>query len=255
MIIYKTTNLVNRKIYIGQDVNNDPKYLGSGKLLLNAIKKYGKNNFQKEILETCLTTDELNKREQYWIKELDSTNRKIGYNISFGGQLSSWKGLKHSEETKEKISQSLKGKKPWNKGKENVYCDETKTKMSKAKLGKQIWLGKKHSDETKKKLSKINLGKVHSEETKRKMSDSHLGRTSWIKGKNQSEKVKEKISKTLTKKILLIESNEVICVFNDANEAANYLNVSTKTIGNYCRLKNEKNKLNIIYQIDYEKTK
>ena len=49
-IIYKTTCLVNYKIYIGQSIRNKNYYLGSGKLLLKAIKKYGKNNFTKEIL-------------------------------------------------------------------------------------------------------------------------------------------------------------------------------------------------------------
>ena len=42
MIIYKTKNLVNNKIYIGQDKNNNPKYLGSGLILNRSIKKYGK---------------------------------------------------------------------------------------------------------------------------------------------------------------------------------------------------------------------
>lgn len=255
MIIYKTTNLINNKIYIGQDVNNNPKYLGSGTSLLNAIKKYGKTNFKKEILEKCSDTNHLNEREQYWIKEFDSTNRKTGYNISFGGQLSSWKGLKHTEESKEKIRQANLGKEPWNKGKHNIYTGETKKKMSRAKLGNKIWLGKNHSDKTKKKLANINTGKKLSDETKKKISNSNLGRVSWLKGKNQSDKVKQKIAQTLTKKIFLVKNDEVIKIFNTSSEAAIYFNVSIKTIGNYCRLKNEKNKLRIIYQNDYEKTK
>ena len=47
MIIYKTTNLVNKKIYIGQDSKNNPEYLGSGAIVKKAIKKYGKENFKK----------------------------------------------------------------------------------------------------------------------------------------------------------------------------------------------------------------
>ena len=50
MVIYKTTNLINGKIYIGQDSKNNPKYLGSGVIFLKAIKKYGKENFVKETL-------------------------------------------------------------------------------------------------------------------------------------------------------------------------------------------------------------
>ena len=51
MIVYKTTNLLNSKIYVGKDCNNNPRYFGSGKLLLLAVKKYGRVNFKKETLE------------------------------------------------------------------------------------------------------------------------------------------------------------------------------------------------------------
>jgi len=51
MIIYKTTNTINGKIYIGKDVKNDPNYIGSGLYIKNAIKKYGKEHFKKETIE------------------------------------------------------------------------------------------------------------------------------------------------------------------------------------------------------------
>jgi hypothetical protein len=86
MIIYKTTNIVNGKIYIGKDVDNDPKYLGSGKILKNAIIKYGISNFIKEIIEDNIDTlSLLDDREIYWIEFYNSTNRRIGYNITKGG--------------------------------------------------------------------------------------------------------------------------------------------------------------------------
>jgi predicted DNA-binding protein YlxM (UPF0122 family) len=85
MVIYKTTNLVNGKIYIGQDSKNNPKYLGSGVILLKAIKKYGKINFKKEIIDEAFSFDELNRKEVFWINEYDSMNQKRGYNVSFGG--------------------------------------------------------------------------------------------------------------------------------------------------------------------------
>ena len=44
MVIYKTTNMINGKIYIGQDIKNNPKYLGSGKILKLSIRKYGRFN-------------------------------------------------------------------------------------------------------------------------------------------------------------------------------------------------------------------
>ena len=59
MIIYLTTNLVNGKKYIGLDMNNDNNYFGSGVYIKRAIKKYGKENFTKQILETCNNREEL----------------------------------------------------------------------------------------------------------------------------------------------------------------------------------------------------
>jgi len=85
MVIYKTTNLTNGKIYIGQDSNDNPEYFGSGLILYKAIKKYGKENLIKEILECCDSKKQLNEQEKYWIKYYNSTNKKIGYNISKGG--------------------------------------------------------------------------------------------------------------------------------------------------------------------------
>lgn len=81
MVVYKTTNTINNKIYVGKDSKNNPKYLGSGKLLKEAIAKYGKENFVKEILEICNSTEMLDEREKYWIKELDALNPHVGYNI------------------------------------------------------------------------------------------------------------------------------------------------------------------------------
>jgi group I intron endonuclease len=80
MIIYKTTNLINRNFYIGQDSKNDPTYLGSGILLNLAIKKHGQINFKKEIIEYCNNKIELNEREIFWISELNPI-----YNIAKGG--------------------------------------------------------------------------------------------------------------------------------------------------------------------------
>jgi len=168
MYIYKTINLINNKIYIGQSirtVEESKNYLGSGKPYFNnALKKYGKENFKKEILEICNSQEELNEREQYWIKELNSQDRNVGYNIKDGGL-----GGKLAEETKEKISNTLKGRKtyrePWNKGKQMSieFCE----KVSLSIKGKSK---KKMSEETKQKLREINTGKKATDESKFKMS-------------------------------------------------------------------------------------
>jgi len=118
MIIYKTTNLLNGKIYVGKDSNNNEHYLGSGIKLIRAIRKYGRENFKKEILEVCDSEGLLAEREKYWILEYDAQNRKTGYNIAEGGkggntragytikEMSNYrtnisKGLKNSEKFKE----------------------------------------------------------------------------------------------------------------------------------------------------------
>ena len=85
-IVYKTTNLINNKIYIGVDSNNDPKYLGSGKLLRKAIFKYGKQNFLKETLKEFSTPKEAFLYEKYLIDQLDAINSKNCYNIKPGGK-------------------------------------------------------------------------------------------------------------------------------------------------------------------------
>lgn len=85
--IYKTTNLITNKIYIGKRERStfDTKYYGSGIYLKNSLIKYGKENFKREILEWCETREKLCEREKYWIKELGAKNKDIGYNIADGG--------------------------------------------------------------------------------------------------------------------------------------------------------------------------
>lgn len=155
-IIYKTTNLINGKIYIGQDSHNNPKYLGSGKLIKDSIKKYGSDNFIKEILEECDTKDLLNSREIYWISKYNSTDLEIGYNLSKGGGQIAIKGRIVSEETRKKLSKKLKGKKSWNEGKH--HSDQTKQKISNSHKGKESKLkgkpGHPVSEATKIKIAK-----------------------------------------------------------------------------------------------------
>ena len=106
MNIYKITNLINKKIYIGQEKKFKPEYFGSGLLIKNAIKEFGIENFIKEIIEeNCKDYNELNKREIFWIKKLKSQDPHIGYNISGGGSL-----FIMNNEIAKKISDALKGK-------------------------------------------------------------------------------------------------------------------------------------------------
>ena len=85
--IYKTTDLTNNKIYIGQHKANkfDVEYFGSGVIITRLIEKYGVKRFRCELIEECSSCEELNSREIYWISYLDSRNPDIGYNIASGG--------------------------------------------------------------------------------------------------------------------------------------------------------------------------
>lgn len=87
--IYITTNNINGKKYIGKKKYDKrgywKLYLGSGVILGKAIKKYGRDNFSKEIIEECDTQDMLNVKEKYWINYYDAVNSINYYNIASGG--------------------------------------------------------------------------------------------------------------------------------------------------------------------------
>jgi group I intron endonuclease len=195
MIIYKTINLINGKIYIGKDEKNNPSYLGSGKILKIAIKKYGRNNFKKEIIEICSSVKELNLKEQYWIKYFNSTNRTIGYNITAGG---SGGDIFTHNPNKEIIRERLRLT-----SSQKTHTQATKEKISKLRSGtgngmykKPAWnRGVPMSVDQKQKLKEINTGKFigvkRSKETREKISNA-------LKGKEKTETHKQKISSTLT---------------------------------------------------------
>jgi hypothetical protein len=86
MHIYKTINLVNGKIYVGKSVSERISYLGSGTALGHAIKKYGRENFIKEIIEADITDKKvLAEREVWWIAQYRESNAEM-YNIADGGE-------------------------------------------------------------------------------------------------------------------------------------------------------------------------
>lgn len=126
--VYKITNKLNNKIYIG--ITNQGagvryrKHLsdalhGSCFPIHNALRKYGKENFTLEIIELCETSEILKEQEKYWISFYKSNDREIGYNMTEGGDGTF--GRSHSEETKDKIRQKALGRK---------VSEDTKKKLS-----------------------------------------------------------------------------------------------------------------------------
>lgn len=84
MHIYKITNKINGKWYIGKTNGHDPSYFGSGKLLKQAVEKYGRENFEKVILEEVV--GDINAREQHWIQETNAVADPMSYNLAKGGE-------------------------------------------------------------------------------------------------------------------------------------------------------------------------
>tara|TARA_R110000868_G_C10653520_1_gene745186 strand:+ start:89 stop:766 length:678 start_codon:yes stop_codon:yes gene_type:complete len=177
MVIYLITNLINGKKYIGMDTKNNPKYLGSGNLIIKAIKKYGRENFKKEILEVCFTIDELEKKETYWIKHFDALNDEKFYNLA---------------------DVRKRGKNPF----ENKTTEELKIIFNKIKSKERNEkIGKANSKPKPKgfgeKISKIHTGMKKTEEAKLKQSAKIKGRISPNKGKTWTLEQKYKLGRPI----------------------------------------------------------
>jgi group I intron endonuclease len=152
-MIYKTTNLVNGKFYIGkhQTKNLDDGYIGSGKLLRRAVKKYGIENFHKEILHVCESEKQMNVLE----KILVVPDLELNYNLCDGGKggfgFLNKTGLNNKGKDQkiigQKISKALKGK---------VFphmADKMKERHKSGLVRYDTFTGRKHSEETKRKIS------------------------------------------------------------------------------------------------------
>lgn len=161
--IYKTTDLKNGKIYIGQHKGSvfDTNYNGSGNII-KSIKRKRPQDLETKVIEWCSTKTELDEREKYWISSFGSQDPKIGYNLAEGGNTNL--GYKHTDEWKRKMSESMKGRK-------NPHTEEWKQKVSCSLKGHEI------PQNVREKISKTQTGKVMSEESKRKMSEAQKGKS------------------------------------------------------------------------------
>lgn len=196
-VIYCTVNLINGKIYIGKDELNRRSYIGSGKIFLKAVKKYGKENFRKFIIDvSARNISELDELEVKYI--YPHLHKSYCYNIAPGGEGPTWwrsiskerydeichnmsvggKGKKLSPEHIEKLKVSSIGRK---------HTQETKDKIRKKNTGKKFTVehckhiseahkGKKLTQETKDKICAKHKGKKLTDETKQKLREKNTGK-------------------------------------------------------------------------------
>lgn len=146
--IYKITNLIDGKVYIGQTVNYNKRkkrHLSSLKNgnhhnehLQRAFDKYGEDSFKIELIKKC-NIEELDKLERYYIKELDACNHDKGYNMMYGGQ----RYRNFTKEVRLKMSEAGKGRKFTNEHKKKISLAHKGRKLSQEHISKMSATKKK----------------------------------------------------------------------------------------------------------------
>ena len=225
-LIYMIRNKINNKKYIGQTVRSLKKriyeYRSAYKFgtfhneyLKNAFNKYGWDNFEFSIIDTANTMEVLNEKEIKCIKEYNTTNKTIGYNIESGGN-----NAIPSAETLEKLSKSHTGIKQ-----DNAWIEKRIPKAGSEEAKK---FGRSKTEEEKKFLSenspKFWLGKTRSDKTRIKISETK-------KANGQSEK--QIIASNKSVYSINLETREVISYTSTA-QAANAIKVNQSSISRYC---------------------
>ena len=215
--IYITTNTINGKRYLGQKkFDNDSKwenYIGSGTAFTRALKKYGKENFSRNIICLCYSEDELNKAEYDLSVFLNVVEDSGWYNLCYGGGVTN--GYHHSEEAKKKISK-----------KNSIPSKETRKKMSESAKARC-------TDEWKKWLSNRQKGKWTGENNPK--YNNHF----WS-GKNNPRHVNPLIGKDngrAKKVVQLTKDLQFIKIWDCISDAARYLNGDNSNIINCCKYK------------------
>lgn len=258
MIIYKTTNLLNGKIYIGKDKKNNKNYFGSGVALKESIKKHGKNNFKKEFICFCNNLEELNKKEKYYIKFYNSQDRNIGYNITEGGDGNnlSWNGPKLNDSHKKNISDGLKKsdkfKKMWEGDEHKKKLKESRAKSEKVKkiIESQEWRNKisesvKNSEKFKQAIKNpersknISKSMLESEIFKKSRASNEFKEkcSAWQKGKKRSPEFLKKFNESRNKTFEIKnkeKKDKLLNILKENNfniqDASNKMNITTTSV-------------------------
>jgi group I intron endonuclease len=240
--IYKITNIITNKCYIGETVQSNPirrwkqhiQKINKGNgcpALRDAINKYGLDNFKFEILIICFDEDR-HKYEKEYIKKFNSQVPN-GYNILDGGQYGGSRlGIKLSEETKNKVSESLKRFYTENPNYYETFREKHKEAMENVDLSSAI----RNSEKWKKAVQEGRIGgKAHkegkqSEEAKQKIRESVL---KYYKDDNSNniEKHREAMARAKGRKVTqYTKDNEFIKEYNSISEAGRLSDAKTSNI-------------------------
>ena len=197
--IYLITNIENAKKYVGItkfSLNERfSQHIKRGFLLTEAIQKYGCQNFSIDLIEEVESAERAYELEQYYIREYN-TKVPNGYNLTDGGDgIFGWEATEeYRKECSERAKKLHKEKKVGMYGKK--HSDETKKKMSDSLKGNRNCSGRKLSEYSKQKIREKHLGKTLSEETKQKISENHhdiSGQNNPMYGKKHSPETIEKM--------------------------------------------------------------
>jgi len=186
--VYKITNIINNKIYIGAHKTSDLEdgYMGSGTYLKRAQRKYGIENFSKEILFDFISENEMMEKELELVNEEFVTNKQT-YNLTLGGNYGSWLNFASEED---KISFARAGAIANNKNGGNIKASKAHHDLLKTDIvyrenwlkklidGCKVadtWTDRKHTDLTKSRMKETHKNNKHAQGEK----NSQYG-TCWI---------------------------------------------------------------------------
>lgn len=216
--IYKITSPTN-KVYIGQTTNYDKRYSayknhkckGQPKLF-NSLNKYGFDTHQIDLIRNC-SLDELNHYErhyqEYYNSVVDGLNLRYTATNSKSGYM--------SEESKKKMSESRKG---------IIFNDEWKANLAK------VWIGRKHTEETKLKMSNAGKGKKKSAEHIAKLWQNQKGAI--MPKRSEETKMLQSLNNGKSKAVIQMDlDGNFIAEFRSASEAVRIVNIS-RNIGACC---------------------
>lgn len=180
--LYKITDILNNKVYIGQTVDFNKRWGAhksyaknperTGQYIHRAMAKYGVENFIYEVIATCLTQEAADEAEEILIKQYDSQNKEYGYNVKPGGNVAT-----HSEETKQKLREAIINQiaTRGHPAQGTKRTPEQSKRLSQTRLEHPV----DYTPEKRSNMSVAHIGIKDTEETKQKKSES--ARQAWEK--------------------------------------------------------------------------